>query len=93
MCLSILGDNVVFRCLENTDWLESFRIHLQKLGVRLILNKSPSRESSGSWYHEGEEMDAGLQTKAVCYTHYSVLWRQFVKELLKDDLYEYSWPF
>lgn len=73
MCFTIPSDIVVFRCSENTNWPKPFRIHLQKLGVRVILCKSPSRESSGFCYHEGEKIDVGQQTKAVCYTHYSAL--------------------
>lgn len=73
MCPTIPSDNVVFRCLENANWFKTFRIHFQKLEINLILYKSPRRESLGYCYHEGEEMDAGQQTKAVYYTHYSAL--------------------
>lgn len=73
MCLTIRNNNM-FRFLENANWLKQLRVHLQRLVVRLILCKSSNRGSSGFCCHEGEKkMDAGQQTRAVCYTHYSAL--------------------
>lgn len=90
MYLTIGSDNVVFKCLEGTNWLKPCRIHLQRPGVRLILYRLPSRESSGYYDHEGEQMDDEQQTKGVCYTHHWALSRRCLKEPLKDGLYEYS---
>ena len=58
MCLTIPSD-IVFRYLENTNAFKPFRIHLRKLGVRLILYKItwwskfrillPWRRGDGCW--------------------------------------------
>lgn len=38
-------------------------------------------------------MDAGEQNKAASYTHYLAHWRQIFKDLPKNGLCYYSWPF
>lgn len=53
----------MFRFLENANWLEQLRVHLQRLVVRLILCKSSNRESSGFCCHEGEKKKWMLGSK------------------------------
>lgn len=61
----------------NANWLKPFRIHLQRLEVRLILCKSPTTESSGCCYHEEEERDSGQQAPlfSTLESFWKSLWR------------------